>query len=647
MNVRHCLTRLPDSIKQLILSEPTIKACHERGQPLENILSSSQWASSWIHHADVAERELLTRILIYYGGTPFTLDALLKTDIVNERLLGAEIRVAVARLRRSGILFASRKAWGDQLIYLPVDTVALWQPLLFPLQGKPLSEEASREITLLGRSYRLPLSLELFIAWRTVNDQPLSFTTKGALNRTSVTRMANKMRLTQDDLACLSLAYPNSEQVPAQVAFALDIGLYLEVIQREGNELYLYESGLKRWLSLTPIEANLKLYELVMTRYGSVDPVMHLLASATATLPNMGWFGEADLRALCNEEEKVIQWLSLLEAFGWVDRGTYRGENVFRINECLVWSYSSDVNDDNHIIIQPDGEVIVPPGVDLALRWGLEEMAERVAADQLFVYRLTRDACIKACNSGYNLQSIVVFLERHSSSGLPEPCKRALQDWFAQLSKVKFSEVVLLRTDSIEVAAALLADPITAEQLLEQIGDCDFIVEAAAIKGLKERMTRIGFPPLESTRMSMYASLETGETEEKGASAFSPQEEQLGWIYRRQALSLYEADHAIPSRDELFPGISKIPASWMTQSRAYHPSTSKEIIQRAIDWQVSIQLVLAGTLHSFIPSRLEEDASKWRVLGYIQHSNEFIAIHADERIELMIELPSLLEIESI
>ncbi|WP_373229903.1 helicase-associated domain-containing protein [Cohnella sp.] len=589
MNLQMSIERISDSIRQLISSEPTVRRRYEQGEGLEQILSCSKWAATWQQSTDLAQVEVLTRILLRFAGLPFELEGLMKTGTVRHFLTGAEIRVAVARLRRSGILFAMRKAWGEQLIYLPADTFAMWQPLLLPVEYEALPEKDMREVSQSGKDFRLPLSLELLIAWHTIYRQPIAFTAKGALHRPAIARMAAKMRLIQRELDCLALTYPQSEQIPAQVALALDIGLHCGILCEKGNEIRISDCILETWLVLSPIEADLRLHELIMTRYGSVDPSLHLTASAVQSLPTMKWVMDESIKVMGEQEGKVDQWLDLMESFGWVDRGMYKGRPVFRKKDRLDPRLQSVPMRSETIFVQPDGEIFVPPETVLEQRWMLEEIAERVTADHLFVYRLTRDASIRAFNSGHSVQSVVAFLERNSGTSLPEPCLRALQDWFAPL---------------------------------------------------------IGIPPLEQIRRGP-ASSKAAEATATGAATDRLSKKEQGWIYRSHALSVYEADRTIPNKDELFPGMSSIPASWISQPRTYHKTTHKEIIHRAINWQAAVQIGQNSGQHSFTPVRLEEEDSSWRVYGQWLTEKGIVSVQADDIREIMILLPPLQELESI
>jgi hypothetical protein len=651
MNLELSIHRLPDSIKQLIVTQATVKGRYGQGERLEQILGSSEWAAEWERSADHTQVQVLRGIVIHFAGLPFEMEALVKAIGERMSITGAEIRVAVARLRRCGILYAVRKAWGDQLCYLPTDSICLWQPLLLPVRCKPISITEVRGLITSNTAYRLPLSLELFAAWFSILRHPLRITTKGALHRPSVARMTAELHLTNAELESLSLSYPQNEHIPAQAALALDIGLCCKVLRKEGSEIRISEAGLDEWLSFTPIEADIQLHEQVILRYGSAKPSTHVTASAIRSLPTMEWYPEEELRVHSEQEDEVIhQWLALLESFGWLERGLYLGQAVFRKKMEMSSLAQIERQEACSIYIQPDGEIFVPPDVSLRLRWKLEEIAEKVAADALFVYRLTRAACAKAYDAGYTLQSVIVFLEESSAMPLPKPVSRALQDWFAPLGKVSFAEVVLLRVLNSEIAETLIKDTEIAEQRLERVGDRDFIIDAACYSNLRLRLIKLGYPPIEKS-LSSQRRIEDSE-----AVRSTSETDDQGWVYRRHLLSMYEADRTLPSKEELFPGMSTIPKTWISQPRAYHASTCKELIQRAIDWQVYVQIQKDGLPQSFIPQILQEEGSRWWVIGQWRFESQpgierrtssNVVIQANEIRELMIVLPPAEELESI
>lgn len=644
MNRAMSIQRLSNSIRHLIESDPAIRPRVDQAERLEDILGSTQWAKEWIeHNQGTKQLQVLKEILIRYAALPFEIEQLLKGLEDFPALTGADVRVAVAKLRRSGIIFAVRKAWGDQLLYLPTDNIPIWLPLLLPLNCEPVPIGFGRDIQYASAEYRLPLSLELLSVWHEIYRQPIAWTVKGAPQRTSITRITGAMKLTAEEVSCLALTYPHQEHCPAQAAMALDLGLVCKVLIKDGNEIDMNDSGLTSWLTHSPSSADVYLHNLVMHRYGALDRLFHLTASVIHSMPIMEWIYEEQAVIVQDQMESIISWLGLLESFGWLERGMVNGKAVFRKKKCLDERTDYVKHEPGTLIVQPDGEVLVPPDVGLSQRWMLEEIAERGTADELFVYRLTRNACIKACNAGLSQEAVVQFLERESRAPLPESVVRALTDWYSSLGKVSFAEVMLLRTENDQISNELKRDPAIAEKLLEQVGDCAFIVDVASYRLICARLRKMGYPPLEQTRRIRSDSMDSIVASDMDGLAES------GWIYKSTVLSAYESDRTMPAAEELFPGMLDIPAFWISRPRAYHASTCKELIERAIRWQAPIQLKHNEKTRIFIPKGIEEANGRWSVRG--QWSSEQkqlnpVRIQPDEFSEVMILLPSMEELET-
>lgn len=643
MNLPQSLLRLPESVRGAIAADRLVAERIAAGEPLERILASAAWASAWTEQADYTLLRLLKLILSTFAATPFELDAALRAAETAGGLTGAEVRVGLARLRRSGILFAVRKAWGDRLFYLPVDNIALWQPLLLPLPGEPLPEGDSREVEVATAQFRLPLSLQLLLAWSAVQRRPLTITAKGGLHRTEIAGMVKDMSLTPAELAFLKLSYPQSDQLPPQASLALDIGLRTGFLRKAGSEINAGGSGKAAWLSQTPPEADLLLDKLVAERIGAAEPAWHLTAAALRHLPASRWFADEAAARVSGDGARTDEWLALYEAFGWLERGTSGGKAVFRKTAAL----EPPRGEPNRFYVQPDGEIVVTPDAELSTRWTLELIAERKTADALFVYRLTEAGCAKAHNAGYGLEDVAAFLERGAAERLPEPVAGALADWFARLGKTKLAEVTLLRTASAEVAELLLRDPETAALLLERIGDRDFIVERSACKQLGAKLQKFGYPLSERTER-------TERTDESdGHSSAENAEDERGWINVRHAVTVFDADKHMPDAEQLFPGVSDIPASWIVQPRQYHVSTRKELIQRAIGWQASVQLGGPDEPRAFVPKSLVNEGPTWRVVGQWRLAGgelsppvEPLQLHEEQFSRLMILLPSWDELQT-
>lgn len=630
MNVRQSIARLPESIARLIAASAAVRPQLESGEPLDRIIGSPEWAERWLSGAEPRMVGLLTKIVASFAAVPFELEQLIKAR-VHANYTGSEIRVGLANLRRHGVVFAVRKAWGDQLFYVPTDLVPLWQRRLLPVPVIPLPASIVRPSIDPDKRYRLPLSLELLLAWQSVADRPIAVTAKGALNRSSIAKLISPMRITSQELESIAFAYPDDEHLPRQAALAIDLGLRAGVFVRTEREIRINERGLSEWLTLSVKQADARLHEYLLERYASADSQLHLAASAVATLPTGQWL-ETRLFDTIVPESNADAWLRLLECCGWVERGSADGRPAFRILDEYPAGESVPDPNGGAFIVQPDGEIIVTPDVGLAARWTLERTAERIAADAIFVYRLSRDACAHAVDAGYSRQALIDFLENGSGEPLPTLVTDALNDWYSRLGRTRLEDVVLLRTDSPEIAKLLLDDPELAAHKPELVGDRDFIIDAGARKAIEARLSKLGYPPAAAKQQQSHHETTAGDKEP-------------GWIYRPFTVGYYEADPSIPDLEELFPGVLDIPSAWVREPRAYHASTREALVQRAIGWQTSLLVRQEGVTKQFVPNALERQGDGFRAIGHWRGEAgeplKLAVVSGYDLAEMMINLPYL------
>lgn len=648
MNVRLSAAGLPDSIRKLIMAEPTVASRIRQGRELEEILASPEWAAEWAASADPLPLSALRRIVFRYGAAAFEEEKAEEDTLRDEAMTGAEWRVALARLRRSGILFAIRKLWGDRLYYLPADMVPVWQRMIAPVHADPLNKHDSREVEAAAASFRLPLSLELLSAWAAVRRTGIPLTSKGSVAKPAAARMASAMRMTSEELAPLGLVYPHQEALPATAAIALDLGLCTGVLHRRDKEIAFSPAGVESWMSQSVPAADAELHRLVLLRYASLDPARHLAASAVASCGTDGWFREADIVRIGAEPSAVNVWLNVLVSFGWAERGAFRGTGVFRLLTDLDGrAVSEPQHEPEPLYVQPDGEVYVTPGVGLADRWKLEEISERATADRVFVYRLTKSACASAFEAGWKEGDVREFLERRSGAALPGPVDEALRDWYRHLGKIRLEEALLLRTDSEETAARLLEDGEVSRWLIDRAGNRDFIVDPAGAKELTVRLEKIGYPAAAGNAGEKKGGTVTPENPDAVSGDSEP-----GWISAGGAPSLYRPDGSLESAGELFPGLTDVPPVWLRRPGSYHASTRQKLVNQAIGWRAALQIGGEGSGRQFVPISLEADGKSWKVQGRWRgaaasrmdeagNAGDPVTLPADRFEPLMIVLPAL------
>jgi hypothetical protein len=655
MNVQASVARLPENIRQLIAEHPSVSARLREGMTLHEVLASDHWAEEWASGTDELPRFVLKRLLFRFGSHAFDEEKGESEAVREGWITGAEWRAAMAYLRRCGVIFAVRKTWGERLFYIPDDMIPVWQRILLPVCAQPLSPEACGQVKRKMHPPRLSLPLEMLCVWSRIRQTGIALTTKGTISKPAAARLNQETRLGAEELAPLLLAYPQQDLLSPGVALALDLGLWTGVLRRGDKEIAALDSGLPDWMGQVMTEVNAAFYRLVMQRYASADPHLHLAASACAGLQTDVWYPDEVLTECGIEQEAAQNWLQLLTAFGWAERGTWQDSGCFRLLPDLAGlsghtaahredEFQEDQyqEDESCYIIQPDGEILVPPQTRLTVRWFLEEIAERITADRMFVYRLTRKSCSKAFENGRSEQMVRQLLEQGSGACLPEPVAEAIAGWFRYFGRVRIVEdAVLLRADSAETAGRLLEDEELSSYISERIGERDFLADPGKLGALKKRLEFLGYAALVSRAGSM-AGAQAGSFPADGslagvslsgdalsvslpakgpASPSSRSAGESGWIVQPHGqLDIFRPDAAADTRETLFPGLSKVPSAWLARPGAYHPATRRQLIGQAIAWKAAVQVGSEEGASLFVPQSIQARGDLWEVQGYWKHS---------------------------
>jgi len=618
-------------------------------QPALEAVRSHTALSSLLEQLSQTALETLDVILKQVGMQSFELPQLLKH--AGTTVSGATLRVGVHELRRHGLIYAVRKAWGDQLFFIPTDLYPLLQHHRLPLELQPVDVDPLDLIITheAGRG----LAFELFYMLATIAKNGAPLTGKGTLHKKHIQKMLSSLQITVRDLVPLQLQYPHPDTLPSSIALVLDFGFRFGLLRKTPEAYELEHDKLFQWLSQHRTTMQQRLWQLWLTVQPFPEQWIQqcLVAMACATYEQDAWYTVSSVSAWIDRlrihakkgsspqeiEDQIQNWLAVLCAFGWAELGAvHDGERLFRYT--LPSGLGQTPYDDHELqdgarspmngkfYVQPDLEIIVPPDVSFLARWELECCADLIRSDQVAVYRLTKDSYMRAVDQGRSLQDMNDFLGQKSLSGLPESVRTTLEHWRQQYGRVYLSEVVLLRCEDAEMAQRIR----DMAQLLPQIipiGAFDFIVPTDQVDELRSTLDKAGITPRRHIESSASAETKTGfvrfdgmTDDMKGSGdgkVESPQLLNQGYIYTGQNVQYYDLDPALPSREDLFPEIARISPMWLQQLRAYHTSTMKEIIERAIAWQTSIRLGNKTESMIILPHQVWLNGSAWHLKGFI------------------------------
>ncbi len=185
-----------------------------------------------------------------------------------------------------------------------------------------------------------------------------------------------------------------------------------------------------------------------------------------------------------------------LYALGGVDLGEADGvTNAFRITpdgaRLLHGKTLAARPNQAHVIVQPNFQVFVmePTGEDIRFR--LDQMADRLRADQAVEYEITRDSVYRAQRASVDAEAIVEFLESVSTVGLPQNVRRTIEEWGTQHERIIVRRrTPLLQALDEETLDALYADPELAHLLGRRVAPTVALVQGETLPPLFDSLVR-------------------------------------------------------------------------------------------------------------------------------------------------------------
>lgn len=613
--------------------------------------------SAGIPALDTSEGELLRKLVCHFGGHSFSEQGWERVGDL--RRTGAERKISFIRLRQGGWIEAVKKSWGERLYYIPVDQLLRILPAYFTPVPQPLSP-AGLEI----RCESGPgLTLDLLHALAFAAEQGLPLTAKGTVHKKSLQRLQDMICLREEHIKPLSLQYAYQEAYGSASAVILDLMLCMGLLSKTATSMPVNCDRLRTWLSLTEQEMNRLLLRTVIERYGqsAADTQLFRYFLCMPAMEQGVWYDMTSILQWMTAEGITCEegagractaWLYALAGFGWGDVAVDpEGNPAFRWTldpaSLLFGPQETSGMEHEPLYVQPDFDIICPPGVPYIRRWKLLAIADLVQCDRVSVYRLTKSSAARAVENGLDTAEILDFLAESSAADIPGHVTAALRQWGKELGRTRFDEVLLLSCAGEEEGNAIAAHPQLGDEA-ERIGPRHFIVKASNTSRLRKLLEGMGLAPLKAMgsrdgEPSEYPLLHDVEGRMENASLLDERlYENQGMVYSGRNVHFFEPDHDIPAPISLFPGYERIPSRWLQDYRSYHASTAQNIVEQAQSWQTRVLLQHKGRTAEFSP--LSIGSGPWRAEGILHDLEtgrlEQLELCAEDLRELKLLLPA-------
>ncbi|PSR27062.1 MAG: hypothetical protein C7B47_09130 [Sulfobacillus thermosulfidooxidans] len=147
---------------------------------------------------------------------------------------------------------------------------------------------------------------------------------------------------------------------------------------------------------------------------------------------------------------------------------------------------------DQTLVIEPTGEVLVPPNTSLSTLWDLDGMAEIKKYDQMRVYHINRHSITTAVLDGWEPDTYLQRLQDMSRVPIPSNLEHNIRDWFRQLTRHSVIHATILHSATAE--DSYNAERILGPLIIKRLSPTELIVNRADLKGITQALDKSGIP---------------------------------------------------------------------------------------------------------------------------------------------------------
>ncbi|SDT42334.1 hypothetical protein SAMN05444162_4229 [Paenibacillaceae bacterium GAS479] len=545
-----------------------------------------------------------------------------------------ETELALIELWRAGAVELRTRFWGEKVVHIPDCNYRAWLDAVFPakLDPSPADDSGIRQLPG-GSSSRLLSRVLLGIMAQLARSGP-QLTVKGQLRRKMATELETELRLPQEGLQLLWIAPAWTLDYPPATAIALD-WLVSEgfLVEAEGG-WGLDWPQLVAWIELPLLKRERGLMRWLTGRALCKGPLEAACASVTALLQPDCWYSLEALESAVQErsgsaEQVAIRsWLELLRSCGWGEFGEdSEGSQVFQLllghdepasteageaNETVepgeemeaIWEIaiaqslaeaSEVIDEEEPLLLQLDGEIWAGSWTAYRSLWLLELIAERGELRELTSYRLTARSLARLGLVQGSGGIIRELLEQACGCKLPTAVSAALEEWLPTATIGAHSE------ESCEAESGLL---ISQKQPLSQ-------KQPPIIPAVETERDRFW------SACHKLASPTTGLVHSGAAAGRGMLRTAKSQVIDPFGLEMLTSVAPVSPLEAGAAELGKLPAAWTSSARSYHGSTSRQLIESAVNLGLPVELGTGKLRKLFVPTELHrEEGARWSATGF-------------------------------
>lgn len=419
---------LPALARQLNIATPETDR-----SALYSALSDPQRINSAMSALSPAARALLTQVLLHGGLLAW--DRVANHDDLSE---------VFHELGRQALLFNVQNQYGGHYLALPREYVATaWRHLISPEVAASMAAKARaprREVVAYDWMPFLQQAYQVLSFMRT---EPLTLTQHGYVYKRLETRLGQLVWPNHEADAAANELLSMLRYLTATRLIRHDpVARSLVVQESVAREFFnaQAEDRCQSWLAYASEQHGSELRQIIIAVASQIESDQFLdLTRLTA------WLAQYDVKL--SDPARDVHLQGLRDRQVW-EPGDVRG--IGRLTDPAYFGARGQIAPSvpGQAVIQPTGEVLVPPETPWSERWQWDRMATLVRTDRMAVYQLDRRGVERALDLQTPVDALIATIEGLARSSIPTNVRANLDDWNRALTRHRFIQGLIVHSDS-------------------------------------------------------------------------------------------------------------------------------------------------------------------------------------------------------
>ncbi len=418
---------------------------------------------------------------------------------------GAEI---LHTLAESGFIFTFA-ASGMQYHYIvPADLRLLLQEIFAEDMSVTLRHPKETPMNIRNDGFALVRDTFTFLCF--ASQYGIRQTQQGSIYKHTQKHLLKHFEVPNDTPKVYDRINPAAEN-PDRLALIFDFCRHQKLIYRQDADLVCSEAG-KEWIQKTDPEKLLDIYNHWLEHGMSKDPSVPIAQSIVRILSPEQWVLLSSIQDQISTFAVSATWRQTLYSQlerSLVNHLTYMGGITFAhlgddvaiqvtdIGRRLFYDEPIENYEfESSFIVQPNHEVLASSYLAPELRWKLNHIAELHQADQMSTYKLSAQSIYNGLRSGFSFDEILIFLQTHSKTGIPQNVEISIKDWAEQYGQIYLMDVMLLRCKNVHIAQEIKTSKQIGRYILGEISPTDFVVSRQQSQKLLALLEKQNYMPL-------------------------------------------------------------------------------------------------------------------------------------------------------